>query len=244
MLAVLAPSPLLRAGLAALLRTMGFEPVDEAADLNELKRRANDVRRPELLLISLPQEVGRLAALMQEIKTWAPDAKVVFLAPALDMPALSACFAAGAVGYLLEGLSRDGLKHSLRLVSTGENVFPSDLASALSTSASKLNSSSIKTMDELRDLHTTDREIDILRYIANGESNSSIGKKLDISKAEVSTHIKHILRRLRLSNRTQAALWGVTRGLAVPFAALTQPTGNTQRGKTQLNPNNGASQLQ
>jgi two-component system, NarL family, nitrate/nitrite response regulator NarL len=233
-LAVLAPSPLLRAGLAALLSTMGFEPVEEAADLNELKRRATDVRRPEILLISLPERDEGPAPLIQEIKAWAPHAKVVLLAPELDMPALSACFGAGAAGYLLEDISRDGLQHSLRLVSAGENVFPSDLASALSLSTSKL-SGPVNTVEELRNLHATDREIDILRCIAKGESNSLIGKKLDISEAEVSAHIKHILRKLRVTNRTQAALWGVARGLAAPFASVTQLAENTEGEETQMN---------
>ena len=77
-LVVLAPNPLLRAWLAALLRTIGFDPVEEATDLEDLKRRANDVRRPEILLISLLQRDLGLDALIQEIKAWAPRAKVVF----------------------------------------------------------------------------------------------------------------------------------------------------------------------
>jgi two-component system nitrate/nitrite response regulator NarL len=232
-LAVLAPSPLLRAGLAALLSTMGFEPVEEAADLNELKRRSTDARRPEILLICLPQRDAGLAALIQESKAWAPHAKVVLLAPALDMSALSVCFAAGAAGYILEDISRDGLQHSLGLVTAGENVFPSDLANALSGPTYKL-SGPVNTMDELRNLHATEQEIEILRCIARGESNSSIGKKLGISEAEVSAHIKHILRKLRLSNRTQAALWAVARGLAAPFAAVTQLAENTTGEEAQL----------
>jgi two-component system nitrate/nitrite response regulator NarL len=232
-LAVLAQSPLLRAGLGALLSTMGFDPVEEAADLKELKRRADDVRRPDMLLISLTQNDEEVAALIQEIKAWAPNAKVVFLAPALDMPALGACFAAGAAGYLLEDISRDGLQHSLRLVSAGENIFPSELASALSVSGSRL-AGPIKAIDELRSLHATEREIDILRLVANGESNSSIGKKLGISEAEVRTHIKHILRKLRVTNRTQAALWGVGRGLAAPLSTLTPFLENGDGEKAQL----------
>jgi len=243
-LSVLAPSPLLRAGLAALLRTMGFEPVEEAADLKELKRRTTDTRRAEILLISLPQRDERLDALIQESKAWAPHAKVVLLAPALDMPALSACFAAGAAGYLLEDISRDGLQHSLSLVSAGENVFPSDLANALSNSTSK-PSGRVNAMDQLRQLHATDREIDILRCIAKGESNSLIGRKFGISEAEVSAHIKQILRKIRVSNRTQAALWGVARGLAAPFAALTQLAENTNGEEAQLNLKDGpTSQIQ
>ena len=220
-LAVLAPNLLLRAWLAALLRTMGFDRVEEATDLEDLKRRANDVRHPEILLISLLQRDLGLDALIQEIKAWAPHAKVVFLAPALDMPALSACFAAGADGYLLEDISRDGLQHSLSLVSAGEKVFPSVFATVLSTAASKV-SAPPQTVNELRNLRVTDWEIDILRCVATGESNSSIAKNLGLSESEVSAHLKHILRKLRVSNRTQAALWGVARGLAWPFTALNQ----------------------
>ena len=226
-LAVLAQSPLLRAGLAALLRTMGFEPVEEAADLKDLKRRANDVRRPEMLLVSLAQKGEELAGLMHEIKIWAPQAKVVFLAPQFDMPTLSACITAGAAGYLREDISRDGLEHSLLLVSAGEHVFPSELAGALSI-ATELGAP-VKTTAELRNLHAT--ELDILRRVANGESNSFIGKKLGISEAEISAHMKHILKKLRVSNRTQAALWGVARGLAASKAALTQLAENAPSEK-------------
>ena len=219
LLAVLAQSPLLRAGLAALLRTLGFEPVEEVADLLELKRRSSEVGRPKMLLVSVPQEDEKLTALIQEIKAWAPDGKVVLLTPAFDMVAMSACFAAGASGYLVENISREGLQYSLQLVSAGENVFPTDLAIALSTSPS-MRDRPPNTIGELRNLRATERQIQILQRVAKGESNRSIGKTLGISGTEVSADIKHILRKLRLSNRTQAALWGVARGLVAPLSGL------------------------
>src|SRR6185503_6499710 len=120
-LAVLTQSSLLRAALTALLSTMGFAPVEEAAELEVLKRRVSDGRRPEMLLLNLTQSDDTLGAAIKEIKLWAPNAKVVCLAPTLDVPRLSACFAAGASGYLLEDISADGLLHSLRLVNSGEN---------------------------------------------------------------------------------------------------------------------------
>jgi len=218
-LAVFAPSRLFRAGLAALVGTMGFAPVEEAADLNELMRREGDPLRPELVLISPPSDQAELAGQVQEIKAWAPDARVVFIAPVLDTPALSACFAAGASGYVIESISREGLKHSLRLVSAGENVFPSDLAGAL-TALSGEGREPLDVLSELHDLHASDREIEILRHLANGESNSAIARTLNISDAEVSADIRQILRRLRLSNRMQAALWAVSRGLAAPFSGV------------------------
>ena len=93
---------------------------------------------------------------------------------------------------------------------------------------------------ELRNLRVTDWEIDFLRCVANGESNSSIAKNLGISESEVSAHLKHILRKLRVSNRTQAALWAVARGLAWPFTALNQ-LGKELEGETQSYPKNSPS---
>ena len=216
-LAVFDPSPLFRAGLAALVSAMGLAPVQEAADLQDLIGREGDAPRPELMLIGSPRTADEIAPLMQEIRAWAPEAKVVFIAPALDMPALIACFASGAAGYLLENISRDGLKHSLQLVSAGEKVFPSELAGALSGAGFRSGASG-DVRRELRDLHATDREVAVLRRLARGESNHAIAAALGVTETSVSADIRHILRKLRVSNRTQAALWAVAKGLAPPLA--------------------------
>jgi two-component system nitrate/nitrite response regulator NarL len=106
------------------------------------------------------------------------------------------------------------------LVRAGAKVFPSELANVLPGPASG-SSGPIKT-DELRNVHPIGQEIIILRCVANGESNRLIGKKLGISEADLRIHIKQILKKLRVSNRTQAAPWAVARGLAVPPRASFQ----------------------
>jgi two-component system, NarL family, nitrate/nitrite response regulator NarL len=219
--AVFARSPLFRAGLAALLSAMGFTPVLAVSGLEELKAEADDVARPEMILLSLPQDGERISTLITDLRTWVPAAKIVCLAQTLDIQELSSCFAAGASGYLLQEISRAGLEHSLRLVNAGEKVFPSALASALPPSGAK-HSGPGKTMEELRKLHLTDLDIEILRYIAGGDFNGAIAKKSGLSDAEVRTRVRVILRKLHVSNRTQAALWAFARGLAEPFAALPQ----------------------
>jgi len=203
-LAVLAPSPLFRSGLVALLSTMGFGSVEEAADLKDLAGRIKEARRPAVLLISLPQSEDDLAALMEEIKAWAPKGKVVFIAPTFDMHALTACFAAGAVGHIVESISREALQHSLGLVLAGEKIFPSELADALSAAAAKPNATR-DTIEELRNLRFTDQEIEILRCVAQGRSNGLIGKKLGISEAEVSANLKHLSLSETMSGRTDGA---------------------------------------
>jgi two-component system nitrate/nitrite response regulator NarL len=215
-LAVFDPSPLFRASLAALVSTMGFSPVEEAADLKDLMGRASDAPRPDLMLIGLPQQRPEIGSLMQEVRGWAPAAKVVFIAPSLDTAALVSCFGAGASGYLIENISPEGLKCSLLLVNAGENVFPSELANVLNASSFKMSGGG-DVRRELHDLHATEREIEVLRCLANGESNQTIAEMLGISAAAVSADIRHILKKLRVSNRTQAALWAVARGLAPPL---------------------------
>jgi len=218
-LAVFAPSPLFRAGLAALVGSLGFDPVEEAADLRDLARRDRDAAPPELVLIALPKGHSDPGASMQQIRAWSPQTKVVFIAPSLDPQTLSACFAAGASGYLLETMSREGLRHSLRLVSAGERVFPSELASLLTSASARMGMAD--ATGELRG--ASEREVDILRYVAKGETNSLIAKRLGITDGEVGANIKKILRRLRVSNRTQAALWAVAHGLSEPGSAADEP---------------------
>jgi two-component system nitrate/nitrite response regulator NarL len=213
--AVFDPSPLFRAGLAALVSTMGFEPVYEAADLDDLRKQDGQLRS-DLILVGLPSSPAEITPLMQAIQAWAADTKVVFIAETLDTPALLACFGAGASGYLIENISRDGLKHSLLLVSAGEKVFPSDLTDALNSPTFKTETSG-DIGRELRDLHATDREVEVLRCLANGQSNQAIAAKLGISETAVSSDIRHILRKLHVANRTQAALWAVAKGLAPPL---------------------------
>jgi two-component system nitrate/nitrite response regulator NarL len=217
-LAVVDPTPLFRTGLAALVSAMGFEPVREAADLGELMQLADGVR-PDLMLMGLRGAAADVPPLMQGIRAWAAETRVVFLSPALDASVLVASFGAGAAGYLVETISREGLKRSLQLVIAGENVFPSELAHALRTSSVKLGGSD-DLGRELRDLHATDREVQVLRCLANGDSNHAIAERLNISETAVSADIRHILRKLRLANRTQAALWVVAKGLAPPLAGL------------------------
>jgi two-component system nitrate/nitrite response regulator NarL len=226
--AVLGSSPLFRAGLVSLLGTMGFGRVEEAENIRELKieelkRRANDASGsesgPDILLVALLRgaedftHLEGFTHLIEEIRTWVPQAKVVFLATDLDLDLLSGCFAAGANGYLLENISCDSLEESLKLVCTGAKVFPSELALLIPGLACKLGGSAIST-SELRDFDLSDREIEILRCLTDGQTNKIIAKELNIAEATVKVHVKRILRKTHASNRTQAALWGVVRGVA------------------------------
>ncbi len=210
---VIGSRTLFRAGLVDLLRAIGFNPIEEADDGDQLKRGVGTPMPADMLVISLVRGVGDVTTAVGEIKSWAPAAKIVCLVPEFDLDVMRRCFAAGASGYLLESISRDALRESLRLVDAGEKVFPSELAAqfpALSSRSDRADSGALAQPDA--DLSC--REVEILQCLASGLSNKAIAKNLNIAEATVKVHVKRILRKAHALNRTQAALWGIAMGVA------------------------------
>ena len=121
-------------------------------------------------------------------------------------------FNAGASGYLIKTISCDPLGGALRLISMGEKVFPSQIAESLLDPAWRMARPNWNAGREA--LNLSAREIEILRCLVSGEANKVISRRLHITEATVKVHIKAILRKLRVTNRTQAAIWAVTRGLS------------------------------
>jgi two-component system, NarL family, nitrate/nitrite response regulator NarL len=205
--AVLGSRPLFRAGLCSLLHAMGFYPVKEIANPKELRRELEDKHiSPELLLIDLSD---RSVDSVSDVRDWASITKVVLLAADLNLGLLSECFAAGASGYLLKKISADAFEESIRLVLAGEKVLPSELATVIADIG--VSCQPTAKGDGYEKL--SNREIEVLRCLANGEINKEIAHTLGIAESTVKVHMKRILQKIHVANRTQAALWGVARGL-------------------------------
>ena len=207
---VIGSRSLLRSGLVSLLDMIGFKPIEEADELDAIKDRMDTRALADTIIVYLTRGSGDVVRSLDELKDWAPAAKVVLLAPKLDVELLSASFASGAFGYLLESISRDALAESLRLVDAGEKVFPSELASFFPVLTANLDGGNGTAASAGTDLSR--REIEILQCLSNGQSNKVIAKTLDIAEATVKVHVKRILRKAHVQNRTQAALWGVAVG--------------------------------
>jgi two-component system, NarL family, nitrate/nitrite response regulator NarL len=206
---VMGSRSLRRTGLVSLVGTIGFESVLEADDIEHLGR-ISAKPSSDMLIICLIRD--NIIGVVGEIRAWGPSARIVVVAPKLDLEVMSECFAAGACGYLLETISPDALQNSLNLVIAGEKVFPSELASLFPMLASKFDSSEPSNLAPLESALSR-REIEILRCLTNGQSNKVIAKTLEIAEATVKVHVKRILRKAHAINRTQAALWGVAAGV-------------------------------
>ncbi len=153
-----------------------------------------------------------------------PDCKIVFMAADCQSQMVAEAFHAGIDGYVGKHISCASLAEMLKLVALGEKMIPSQVVFDLASLKSD------KGLGELKvtagDANLSDREVEILRGLIRGEPNKVISRRLTVTEATVKVHVKSILRKLGVMNRTQAAIWGMSRGLmemaqarAVPMAS-------------------------
>ncbi|MPY74161.1 MAG: response regulator [Alphaproteobacteria bacterium] len=196
-----------RAGLKSLLEGAQFKIVGEVADVSLLSRGADP--DPDIALVEAPADPKIVLEALQRLDEVFPDTAAVILSDEICMAALAGCLAAGASGFLTKDISPDALLRSLQLVALGEKVFPTYLAGLLVHG--------VPDRGQLRaaadnSCGLSDREIETLQCLLRGESNKLIAKRLSISEATIKVHMKSVLRKIKASNRTQAAIWAISHG--------------------------------
>jgi two-component system, NarL family, response regulator LiaR len=199
--------PIVRDGLAAILGTQSdFEVVGEAANGLEAVQRAVALN-PDVILIDLEMpELDGVEALKQ-IRVACPKARaIVFTAFDTDERIVSAV-QAGAQGYLLKGAPREELFKAIRVVSEGGSLLQPIVASKL------MNHVRARNEDEPEPEPLTDREMEVLRLLAQGRSNKEIAATLVISERTVKFHVSSIMGKLGAGNRTEAVSIAAGRGL-------------------------------
>lgn len=191
--------PLLREGLAALINNQpGMELVAQAANAQEgiaqFRRHRPDVT---LMDLRLPDRSGIDA--MIAIRSEFPEARVIMLTTFEGDVEIQRALEAGARGYILKNTPPKDLVDVILQVHAGKKRIPTQVATRLA--------------EHLSDESLTDREIEVLRQIAEGNRNRDIAEKLFITEETVKVHIKHIMDKLGASDRTQAVAIGVRRGI-------------------------------
>jgi two-component system nitrate/nitrite response regulator NarL len=171
---------------------------------------------PSLILFDVHDAGNNFKDGLTNLRAAAPAARLVILTDSIRANRLSDALAAGADGYLVEDLSADALQLSLRLVLLGEKVFPTDLAHLLTNG--RIQPRSVTTaLDKCAGL--SERERQILCCLLNGASNKHIANQLDISEGTVKVHLKAVLKKIRVQNRTQAAIWALRHGVGSDIGA-------------------------
>ena len=202
---------LFRSGIKALLaRQPGFEVVAEAADALEGIKRAKALK-PDVILLDLhmPGLSGKEAVktLTEEV----PESHIVMLTVSEDAEDLIETLRLGASGYLLKNIDTQMLLDSIRSAAQGESVISAEMTSKLVRGLQTGPRADPPLADRER---LSPREREILRFLAKGASNKEIARALDVAESTVKIHVQHILRKLNLTSRVQAAVYAVEAGLA------------------------------
>ncbi|MBO9623909.1 MAG: response regulator transcription factor [Sphingomonas sp.] len=204
--ALLGHNSIIREGLSRILAEANFnvtQSVDSASRLSD----AED----DLLIIVDGGFEGDDAEGITHLREQLPNTKVVLLSETFDLPAMVCAFRAGVHGYIVKEISCEPLIASLRLVAMGEKVMPSNLADVLPLhSGGNLHE---RDRETLANANLSARELEILTFLIMGCPNKVISRRLSISEATVKVHVKGILRKLCVRNRTQAAIRAVNAGL-------------------------------
>ncbi|MBX3013878.1 MAG: response regulator transcription factor [Caldilineaceae bacterium] len=196
-----------RGGIRALLETEeDIDVIDEAADGVETVLKTRSLN-PDVILMDLmmPRKTGIEA--IEEIKQEDPDARILVLTSYSDDEKVFAAIKAGALGYLLKETSTKELLQAIHDVYRGESSLHPAIARKLIRELNR--PSNLPPADE----PLTEREIEVLVFVARGYSNQDIANALFISERTVRTHVSNILSKLHLANRTQAALYALKEGL-------------------------------
>ncbi|MGP8434619.1 response regulator [Paraburkholderia fungorum] len=226
---------LFRRGLISLLHEDArFQVVGEAADAGEAQRRAGELQ-PDLILLDnhLPGVSGIDA--LKDLREAAPQARVLMLTVSEDERDLGAALRCGAQGYLLKTVDANTLAESIVRTMRDEAVVSPEmtgkLVSAYRAAAANDTSAGVRAAPEVMatppavvdaaqaqlapGIVLSAREQEILAHIALGASNKEIARALAIAETTVKIHVQHILRKLKLGSRVQAAVYATVNSIVI-----------------------------
>jgi len=197
--------PLFREGLCTLLSVQpDFEVVGEAGNGEEAIRLARSLL-PTVVLMDLQMPVLDGVAATRNLHEEQPDCRVIVLTTFDDDEMVFDGLRAGAVGYLLKDAPSEKLAEAIRVAARGETFLQPSVAAKVVAEFARLSKKTVKTPPSLID-PLSERELEILRLIAQGASNREIAGTLFLAEGTVKNHVTNILGKLEVRDRTQAAL--------------------------------------
>src|SRR5437899_1039481 len=239
-------SILLREGLARILRSANLRilaAVSCAADLLSSKRH---LHQPLFLVVHTGDDFDAAVEQIELFRDQHPGARVAIVAAHYRLDELVLAFRAGANGYFVDVMACDVFIKSIELVMMGETIFPpAFLSFVLDPEGDRLGQAAPRDENSqailIRNENTlapqlSTREKSILCCLIEGDSNKCIARKIDIAEATVKVHVKAILRKIRVQNRTQAAIWGMNNESVIRLANNSSPPSISDVSKRLPNP--------
>lgn len=200
----------MRFGLKSLLANVeGFQIVGEAGDGKEAIEKAKALKpRVVVMDIVMPKMNGIDAS--NELKAALPDTKIIMFTSFETQSYVFAALAAGAHGYCLKNVTTNNLIAAIKTVDSGAAWFDKEIAEIV---LGYIKTGLAQGDIEVKKLTLSPREIEVLTCVTEGLTNNEIAAKLVVSVETVKTHLKRIMEKLEVSDRTQAAVQALKQGL-------------------------------
>ena len=223
-------SALLREGVTQILSAAGFHIVASASCVDDSILTSLPRQQSMLLIIDAGDDLDSASGQIQLFKSWHPAARVAVLADHTQPHDMVSAFRAGANAIFIKVAHCDAFIKSLELVMLGETILPIEILSTILNRADDEehyheHNSVVRavrnTTEELLEPESkytprlSVRQRCILNCLIEGHSNKVIARKIDIAEATVKVHVKSILRKIGVHNRTQAAIWAMSNGSPV-----------------------------
>jgi len=201
---------LFRTGLRNLLEEQGVNVVGEARDGESAIKLAPDLA-PDVIIMDLNMPGAGGVETTRRLAGLAPLSRVVVLTISADDDDVMNAVLAGACGYLLKDSSIQELIAGIRAAAAGESLISPQIAAKV-LQRLRAQTKDTEAAETIR-AELSDRELEVLKLIANGKDNAQIARELFISPKTVKNHISNILMKLQIENRIQAAVYAVRSGL-------------------------------
>ena len=191
--------PVLREGIGAVINSQPDMAIVRAASSGKEAIDAYRTSRPDVTLLDLKlPDLGGIEVMIT-IRAEFPDARIIILTTFERDVEIQRALKAGARGYLLKSMPADQMLDAIRQVHAGRKYVPAEIAAGLA--------------EHFTDEALSDREVEVLRHVATGSRNRDIAEKLFIAEETVKVHLKHIMGKLRASDRTQSVAIAARRGI-------------------------------
>ena len=225
-------SILLREGLARILRSANFRILASVSCADDLLPSKLQLHQPLFLVVHTGDDFDAAVEQIKLFRDQHPSCRIAIVADHFRPRELISAFRAGANGYFVD-MTCAALIKSLELVMMGETIFPLEFLSFVLDPESEHLCEAVPGDDSYKAILVTtgdtlapqlsSREKSVLRCLIIGDSNKCIARKMDIAEATVKVHVKAILRKIRVQNRTQAAIWGMSNGSVTRLANNSSP---------------------
>ncbi len=215
--AIIEPCHLVYAGIMQTIARTAFTRHMHCASMEELWTIIRENDKVDVFIIDVQQSLLPLCADIEKLKHLFPESFIVLLSDTVDHDEVTRALQANVHGFIPKSTSPEAMIKSLELIVLGEQAFPVRALLRRSNAPPKAcappHHNGHNKLAQEKSCGLSSREIEVLHSLAEGKSNKEIARQLDISDATVKVHVKAILRKLRVKNRTKAALWVTESGL-------------------------------